>query len=73
MNAEQKLEAIREILLKHGQVGTYSGKAWVIDQIARLAASDYEAFMKEWERMQAQEDPWADETTYVWDKGIKPR
>ncbi len=72
MNAEQKLEAIREILLKHGQVGTYTGKAWVIDQIARVAADDYEAFLAEWSRRESQLDPWANETTYVWDKGIKP-
>ena len=64
--SEQKVKESLRLLNEYGYVDGSHHKQWVLDQLARILADDYEKWVAEY---QAGEDG---PITYSWDEGIAP-
>lgn len=67
MSNEEKIYEALEIAFQYGQIDGDHHKTWVIDQMVRVLADDYDKFVKEYE-----EEDENGEKLYIWDCGIAP-
>ena len=61
-----KAKKALDLIDEWGGVGGGHHKQWLLDQVARVLADDYESWVAEWE---SGEDG---QNTYTWDVGIAP-
>lgn len=62
----ERIELALRLIANYGQTGGDHHKAWIIDQVARYLAEDYDAFIVEYR------DGEDGAETYSWDEGIAP-
>lgn len=65
--AEERVARALAIAMRSGGVDGAHHKAWVIDQMVRVLAPDYAAWVREHNRPEG-----GDEDVYEWDEGIAP-
>lgn len=66
MNEENKNKLALDLISKYGGIDGDHHKQWVLDQVIRVLAPDYEEWIKEYEFGENGPD------TYTWDAGIAP-
>lgn len=66
MTDREKIEAAIEIAFQYGGIDGAHHKAWVIDQMLRVLADDYNALVRD--ACDGEDGP----NTYEWDEGIAP-
>ena len=66
MSVEDKIAAALAIIASYGGIDGGHHKQWVLDQIVRVLADDYDDWVREYE--DGEDGP----KTYEWDAGVAP-
>ncbi len=66
MSDKKKIEAAIQLILELGCFDGAHHKQWVLDQLLRILADDYDSLMVEYKDGEDGPD------TYEWDEGIAP-
>lgn len=64
--ADDKIEKVLELIMRYGGIDGDRHKAWVLDQVVRILALDYEDWRAE--HANGEDGPY----TYEWDVGVAP-
>jgi hypothetical protein len=70
MTAEERIAKALELIESYGGVDGSHHKAWAIDQLVRVLAEDYGAWVQKYERPDGEDT--ADDDVYEWEPGIAP-
>ena len=65
-NAETKVKTALDLITADGGIDGSHHKQWVLDQLVRILADDYDKWVAEYQN--GEDGP----RTYIWDEGIAP-
>ena len=63
---EDKVKKALDLIEEWGGIDGEHHKQWLLDQLVRVLADDYDKWVRDWEN--GEDGP----STYEWDKGIAP-